>query len=263
MFNEFKDVMMKEFEITDMKLMTYYIGIEVKQQKDEIFISQENYTKEILKKFKMENFGLVSRYMKSPTTTYFKAANRIFRYLKGTIDFSLLYSVYNDYKLVGYNDNDWVGAIDNRRSTTRFVFFMGDTAFTWMSKKRLIVTFSTCEAKYVAATTYICHAIWLRNLLNEINLIQEEPTKDCVDNKMSHNNIDRDIRIPEEPYPTRKANSLYKKRELKSKLSYDFVRFTSTNPRLNKSYKAGFMFANILFENFQEFISAATLTIPS
>ncbi|KAE8683276.1 TMV resistance protein N-like [Hibiscus syriacus] len=183
MFNEFKDVMMKEFEMTDMGLMAYYLGIEVKQQNDGIFISQESYAKEILKKFKMENFGLVSRYMESPTTIHFKAAKRILRYLKGTIDFGLFYSVSNDYKLVGYSDSDWGGDIDNRRSTTGFVFFMGDIAFTWMSKKQPIVTLSTCEAEYVAATSCVCHAIWLRNLLKEIGLIQEEPTKVCVDNK--------------------------------------------------------------------------------
>ncbi|KAE8734503.1 hypothetical protein F3Y22_tig00000764pilonHSYRG00191 [Hibiscus syriacus] len=183
MFNEFKDVMMKEFEMTDMGLMAYYLGIEVKQQNDGIFISQESYAKEILKKFKMENFGLVSRYMESPTTTHFKAAKRILHYLKGTIDFGLFYSVSNDYKLVGYSNSDWGRDIDNRMSTTGFVFFMGDIAFTWMSKKQPIVTLFTCEAEYVAATSCVCHAIWLRNLLKEIGLIQEEPIKVCVDNK--------------------------------------------------------------------------------
>ena len=60
---------------------------------------------------------------------------------------------------------------------------MGDIVFIWMSKKQPIVTLSTCEAEYVAATSCVCHAIWLRNLLKEIVLIQEEPTKVCVDNK--------------------------------------------------------------------------------
>ena len=60
---------------------------------------------------------------------------------------------------------------------------MGHTSFTWTSKKQPIVTLSTCEAEYVAATSCVCHAIWLRNLLKEICLTQEEPTKVFVDNK--------------------------------------------------------------------------------
>lgn len=52
-----------------------------------------------------------------------------------------------------------------------------------MSKKQLIVTLSTCEAECVAATSCVSRAIWLRNLLNALNMSQEESTKICVDNK--------------------------------------------------------------------------------
>ena len=121
--------------------------------------------------------------MENPTTTHFKTAKRILRYIKGTIDIGLLHSVSNNYKLVGYTDSDCGGDIDDRKSTSGFVFFMGDTAFTWMSKKQLIVTLSSCEAEYVAATSCVFHAIWLRNLLKELSMTQEEPTKICVDNK--------------------------------------------------------------------------------
>ncbi|KAL8143292.1 hypothetical protein V2J09_016324 [Rumex salicifolius] len=86
----------------------------------------------------------------------------------------------DEFKLVGFNDSDWSGDIDDRKSRTGFVFFMANTAFTWLSKKQPIVTLSTCEAKYVAATSCVCHAIWLRNLLS---LEQEIPTEIFVDNK--------------------------------------------------------------------------------
>ncbi|MCH96054.1 reverse transcriptase, partial [Trifolium medium] len=54
MFEEFKKAMLKEFKMTDIGLMSYYLGIEVKQKEDEIFISQQKYAKEMLKKFKMD-----------------------------------------------------------------------------------------------------------------------------------------------------------------------------------------------------------------
>ncbi|KAG6401917.1 hypothetical protein SASPL_138785 [Salvia splendens] len=127
--------------------------------------------------------GLVSRYMENPTTSHFKAAKRILRYLRGTIDYGLVYSHTNDYKLVGYSNSDWAGDNDDRKSTSGYVFYMGDTAFTWMSKKQPIVTLSTCEAEYVAATFSVCHAVWLRSLLAKLGWSQNEPTTICVDNK--------------------------------------------------------------------------------
>lgn len=45
------------------------------------------------------------------------------------------------------------------------------------------MTLSICEAEYVAATSYVCHAIWLRSLLKELNFPQEGPTEIYVDNQ--------------------------------------------------------------------------------
>jgi hypothetical protein len=211
--------------------MAYYLGIEVKQTEEGIFISQEGYGKEILKKFEMldckpistsvecgvklsrhdeeENVnptlfkslvgtlryltctrpdilygvGLVSRYMEAPTMTHLKTAKRILRYVKGTLDFGLLYSPSKEFKLFSYSDSDWAGDMDDRKSTTGFVFYMGDTTFTWTSKKQPIVTLSTYEAEYVAATSSVCHAVWLRNLLKELHMSQVEATEIFVDNK--------------------------------------------------------------------------------
>ena len=73
--------------------------------------------------------------MEAPTSTHMKAAKRILHYLKGTIDFGLFYYPSNIVKLVGFCDNDFAGDIDDRKNTTRFVFFLGDCAFTWCSKK--------------------------------------------------------------------------------------------------------------------------------
>ena len=46
---------MREFEMTDLGLMQYFLGIEVKQTEEGIFISQEKYANDILKRFGMEN----------------------------------------------------------------------------------------------------------------------------------------------------------------------------------------------------------------
>ena len=83
---------------------------------------------------------LVNRYMEAPTMTHLKAAKRIVRYLKGTLDYGLLYSPSKDFKFVGYSDSDWVKDMDDRKSNTGFVFYMGDIAFAWTSKKQPTMT---------------------------------------------------------------------------------------------------------------------------
>ena len=55
LIEEFKKDMMREFEMTDLGLMKYFLGIEVKRLKEGVFISQEGYAKDILKRFGMED----------------------------------------------------------------------------------------------------------------------------------------------------------------------------------------------------------------
>ncbi|XP_019258892.1 PREDICTED: uncharacterized protein LOC109237085 [Nicotiana attenuata] len=59
--------MSPEFEITNIGLMSYYLGLEVKQMEDGIFISQESYTKEMLKKFNMLDCNPVNTPVESET----------------------------------------------------------------------------------------------------------------------------------------------------------------------------------------------------
>jgi hypothetical protein len=60
MFEDFKKAMIEEFKMTDIGLMSYYLGIEVKQIEREIFISHGNFVREMLKKFKMTIANLLA-----------------------------------------------------------------------------------------------------------------------------------------------------------------------------------------------------------
>ena len=60
MVEEFKGSMTKEFEMTDLGLMKYFLGLEVQQEETGIFILQEKYVKDILKRFKMDNCNPIS-----------------------------------------------------------------------------------------------------------------------------------------------------------------------------------------------------------
>jgi hypothetical protein len=55
LIREIKDELKKDFEMTDLGEMKYFLGMEVDQTKDGIFVCQKRYAKEMLKKFNMEN----------------------------------------------------------------------------------------------------------------------------------------------------------------------------------------------------------------
>jgi len=187
---DFKEAMKNEFEMTDLGLLKYFLGIEVKQIEHGIFISQTNYAKQIVKRFKMENskpaptpiatglklskedsskevnptlyksmvgslmyliatrsdlmyaISLISRFMEKPKDTHWQAGKRILRYVNGTIDYGILYSVSNKFKLVGFTNSDWAGNVDDWKSTSGYVFHMGLGMISWASKKQPILSLS-------------------------------------------------------------------------------------------------------------------------
>ena len=62
--------MLQVFEIIDLGLMTYFLGMEIKHSKSEVFICQKNYPKEILKKFQNEECKWMSMLMNQKEKLY-------------------------------------------------------------------------------------------------------------------------------------------------------------------------------------------------
>ena len=65
------------------------------------------------------------------------------------------------------------GDRDNRRRTTGYVFTVGGTAVSWVSKIQSVVALSTTEAEYVAATKASKEIIWLQRFPDELGRKQE------------------------------------------------------------------------------------------
>ena len=241
LFKEFKKSMMDEFEMSDLGVMHYFLGLEVVQSDDGIFVSQKKYVGEILDRFQMKmcnpvttptEYGLkllknpegrkvdstfykqivgslmyltatrpdimyavslISRFMECPTEIHLLAAKRILRYLQGTRDFGLFYKRSEKSNLFGFTDSDYAGDPDDRKSTSGYAFMFGTGAVSWSSKKQPIVTLSSTEAEFVAATACACQAIWLRRILEELQFKQEGATTIYCDNssaiKLSKNPV--------------------------------------------------------------------------
>jgi hypothetical protein len=75
----------------------------------------------------------------------------------------LQFHVTPSKEVLGYCDVDWGGDLEDRRSTTRFVFMIGGGTIFWSNKREPIITLSTMEAEYMANTQATKEAIWIQN----------------------------------------------------------------------------------------------------
>ncbi|XP_074588084.1 uncharacterized protein LOC141843983 [Curcuma longa] len=72
--------------------------------------------------------SLISRYMECPKEIHLQVAKRIFRYLKGTIEYGLFYKKNEKSDLIGFTNCDYAGDLDDRKSTFGYVFMMSSAA---------------------------------------------------------------------------------------------------------------------------------------
>ncbi|KAJ7971778.1 Retrovirus-related Pol polyprotein from transposon TNT 1-94 [Quillaja saponaria] len=105
---------------------------------------------------------------------------------------NVMFEEFKKSMMVEFEMSD-LGDQDDRRSTSGYVFMLGTGAVSWSSKKQPIVTLSTTEAEFVAATACGCQAIWLRRILEDQHFKQEEATTIYCDNssaiKLSKNPV--------------------------------------------------------------------------
>ncbi|CAJ2656714.1 unnamed protein product [Trifolium pratense] len=112
--------------------------------------------------------------MERPTEIHVAAVKRILRYLKSTISYGLWYEKGKNDELTGWSDSDYAGDLDDRKSTSGYVFMIGSKVVSWSSKKQSIVTLSTTEAEFIAAANCACQAIWLGRVLDHISSRKKE-----------------------------------------------------------------------------------------
>lgn len=91
--------------------------------------------------------------------------------------FGVLYKRSSKLSLLGFTDSDYARDLEDRKSTSVYVFLLNGAAICWSSRKQDIFTLSSTEAEYVAATSSVCHCVWLKGILKELNV----EACDCVD----------------------------------------------------------------------------------
>ena len=129
--------------------------------------------------------GVVSRYMNNPGKEQWDEVKWTLRYFKGIATHALCFEG-PDIFLHGYVDSDMAGDKNSRRSTTRYVFIIGGTTISWISKLKKVVALSTTEAEYVAAIEASKEMIWLQRFMEELGKKQENSKLYCDNQSVIH-----------------------------------------------------------------------------
>eukprot|EP00253_Pinus_taeda_P023395 PITA_23395 len=190
--------MKSDFEMTDLGFLRYFLGIEVDQSENGVFISQDKYVEAVLKRFNMQN----SKAAVTPTVVGLKLTKedsskdfdpKLYKSIVG----SLMYltttrpDIMHAVSLISRfmerpKETHWQEAKRIlRKSTSGYMFHMGSGAISWASKKQPVVALSTAEAEYVAATAAACQAVWLRRVLRYLCHEQEKGTTIYCDNSLA------------------------------------------------------------------------------
>lgn len=120
--------------------------------------------------------GTLAKFSAHPTEQHWAAIKRVLRYLRGTVEMGLRYDRGRGSKLVGYSDADWAGDVEDRRSTSGYIFTIAGGPISWRSQKQQSVALSSTEAEYMALSSATQEAIWLRSLLISLGIEMDEPT---------------------------------------------------------------------------------------
>eukprot|EP00253_Pinus_taeda_P003386 PITA_03386 len=178
LINHVKSNLKKKFEMTDLGKLHYFVGLQVLQSKEGKLLYLTHTRPDL--SFAV---GLVARFLQNPRESHWKAAKRILRYVRGTIQFGIHYSAKATPLLVGFTDSDWAGDPYDRKSTAGYGFTLGSGPITWDCKKQAAVSLSSAEAEYRGAVEASKEALWLRQILSEFGFEQQHPTTRWCDNQ--------------------------------------------------------------------------------
>jgi hypothetical protein len=81
--------------------------------------------------------------------------------------------------VAGYCDADWAGNADNRKSTSRGCFYVGNNLVAWRSNKQASISLSTTEAEYIAEGSCCTQVLWMKTLLGDYEFSQDTMIINC------------------------------------------------------------------------------------
>eukprot|EP00253_Pinus_taeda_P031863 PITA_31863 len=186
----------KSFEMTDLGYVHYYLGIEVTQHPKSIFLSQKKYIGDLLNRFCMTECNPLSTPMEqnlkltSIEGKKFEDATK-YRQLVGSLiyltttrpDISFVVGILSRFMQKPYFDGDKETGV----STSGYAMSLGSGAVSWRSRKQSVPADSTTEAEYVEAAEATKEIVWLRKILEDLQVKQVQSTPLMIDNTSAIN----------------------------------------------------------------------------
>jgi hypothetical protein len=108
--------------------------------------------------------GIVCRYIEKTAIDHLAAVKHKLWYVSGTLKLGCFYKKKSEgvpVRLYGYSDSDMAGDLDDKKSMTGVIFYLGSSPISWLSRKQKVVALSSCEAK-------ACQGIWLGRMLGKL-----------------------------------------------------------------------------------------------
>jgi histone deacetylase 1/2 len=124
----------------------------------------------------------VCQFLHAPTTVHWAVVKRILRYLKHSTSIGLKISRSPSLLVSAFSGADWVGCLDDRRSTGEFVVFLGTNLVSWSARKQATMSRSSSEAEYKAMANATTEVMRIQTLLMELGVRAPRAAKIWCDN---------------------------------------------------------------------------------
>ena len=122
--------------------------------------------------------NLMAQFSKCPGQKHWNGVKHIFRYLKGSIDTGIIYDRNRHsepkFTIITYSDADNGKGYD-RKSISGSVIVLSGGAIKWTAEKQRLITVSTTESEYVAANLAGRNTLFIRDIMEEMGFIHDEP----------------------------------------------------------------------------------------
>nr|GEV86931.1 hypothetical protein [Tanacetum cinerariifolium] len=195
LYREFEALMHEKFQMSAMGELNFFLGLQVLQKKDDIFLSQDKYVGDILKKFRYSDVRSANNLMDKENPWGKDGTGKdgdlhLYRSMIGSLmyltasrpDIMFAVCACARHQMTPKEYSDYGGATQDRKPTTGGCQFLGRRLISWKCKKQKIVATSTTEAEYVAAASgyIILSEIVLKKLISVDHIHTDDNVADLL-----------------------------------------------------------------------------------